>query len=159
MKLADLVDLALDVQSRTAAKHPHLAPIDRDREAMRAVLRVAASRIPAIAAHLEGEAPAVVLDELELPRLELRAAPIIEAVAREASAATGGDVTPGLLRAKTGRSWLSPWRQEAWARLARSGMTHEQLGLLFGRDKRAVGRGIEQHEARERAARAVEAVS
>lgn len=144
----DVVRTCADVLREAFTKHQHLPEAARFEVAAEAMLRVAASRAPVIARQLELAAPAVVVDETLLPRLRTRARATIEAVAREASAVTGGDVTPALLLLKQSYRWLTPWRQEAWDRLAREGMTEQGIGLVFARSHAVISRGIAEHRAR-----------
>lgn len=163
MKLADVVSICIRTQRRRLGLAADAPVRPEDREAMESVLAVAAAHNPSIMSLIEEAKGVAVADELRAQRakreraaLAERARPIVEAVAREASVATGGDVTPGLLLARTGRGWLTQWRQEAWTRLARAELTHEEIGLLFGRAKSQVGRGIAQREERVRAERTAE---
>ncbi len=154
----DVIAICIRVQRVRLGLPPDDPVTPEEREAMDSVLDTAAAYRPGIMAMIEQAKGQAVADQLRAKReerdqaeLEERARSIIEAVAREGSAATGCDITPALLRAKTGRSWLTPWRQEAWARLARIDMTLEEIGRVFRRTKQAIGEGIERHETRSRA--------
>lgn len=149
-----LVDLCLAAHADALTREHNLAPADQAREAMASVLRVAAARSPGVAKYLETHRPATVIDALEPRRLKALAAPTIAAVAAEASATTGFDITPALLTGPSRWRVLNEWRALCWWRLSRQGMRVRQLGQVFGRAIGPISDGIRRHEARMRAARA-----
>lgn len=155
MKLDELVDACIRVQRKRLGL-PVDAPITpEEREAMASVLEVAAAYRPGLMAHIEASKGRAVADEIRARRsardqraLEERAAPVVAAVAAEASAETGFDLTPALLTGPSRWRRLIAWRDLAWWRLAREGMTTRQLGLVFGCGHNAVVYGIGRHDKR-----------
>lgn len=151
MRFDELVDLCIAARADALARESNLPPDERERVAMASVLRVAAARSPGVARFLETHREPVVIDEVLAKRLRARARATIEAVARKASDETGGDVTPDLLTGPALYPWLVPYRDLAWWRLSREGMSTRQIAPVFGRKHYSpIAAGIRRHEGRMR---------
>ena len=155
MKFEEIVALAEAARVDALARESNLPPADRNLAAMASALRVAAARLPVVAKYLESHRPATVVDEVDARRQRERALPTIVGVAAQASADSGGDVTPELLTGPAAYPWLVEWRDLCWWKLSRTGMFTRQIGPLFGRSYVAVANWIRRQEARERAKESV----
>lgn len=153
-----LLDLCLDAYEARMETNAHLPEDERVREARAAARRVLKSLAPGAVVWIEKNRDPV--DQLaarrhsdRVRRLRDRARPLIEAIAAQASASTGGDVSGELLTGKCSYPWLRPWRDQLCWDLSRAGMrTREIAQVLDGHNHGAVGRAIKRHEIRQRAA-------
>jgi hypothetical protein len=148
VKLDDLVTLCESARVAAYARDVNLPDAARAHAAMASALRVAASKYPAVAKFLEGHRPATNIDELERPRLMVRARPHIDAVLCEVN--VQGDVTERMLL-RSAIPWVVPHRDRlCWLLSREDGMTQAQIALVVGCDRSAIAYAIRRHVGRMR---------
>jgi len=151
VKEDDLIDVCIRVQ-RDRLGLPRQPVTPDEREAMRSVLRVAATKSPGVAAHVEANREPDVIDELLLARLRARARPYIDAIVREAN--VEADITAELLTGPCTYPWLVAWRDKlCWLLSRKELMPMNGIGaVLGGRSQQAVSLAVGRYEKRRRAA-------